>query len=156
MLEAGVNTDDTRLRGILEGVSTIAVLGIKAGDADDAFRVPRYMQGRGYRILPVNPKLDAVLGERVAPALADVAEPIDLVNVFRAPRFLPGHVDEILALSPRPKAVWMQLGVRDDAQAERLEAAGIEVVQDSCILVEHRRLVAEQRDAPSDPAPRRS
>jgi len=82
-----------------------------------------------------------VLGERCVATLAELAEPADLVDVFRAPQHLPGHTDEILALRPLPRAVWLQLGIRDDASAERLAAAGIRVVQDRCLMVEHRRLL---------------
>lgn len=133
--------DDTRLRALLEACRTIAVLGIKAGAADDAYRVPAYLQARGYRIVPVSPKLDEVLGEPVRASLAEVREPVDLVDVFRASRHVPAHVDEILAMDPRPRAVWLQQGIRDDASAARLRAAGIEVVQDRCIATEHRRLL---------------
>ncbi len=131
---------DAQLRALLESVRAIAVVGIKTGEADDAFRVPFYLQRNGYRILPVNPKLREALGARCAPSLAEVGEPVDLVNVFRAPRFVSGHADEVLALSPRPRAVWLQLGIRDDASALRLERAGMFVVQDRCLMVEHRRL----------------
>jgi hypothetical protein len=131
---------DETLREIFEECRTIAVVGIKAGADDDAFRVPAYMQRHGYRILPVSPKLEAVLGEPAAPSLAALREPVDLVNVFRAPQHVPAHTDEILALDPRPFAVWLQLGIRDDASAARLEAAGIRVVQDACLMVEHARL----------------
>lgn len=131
---------DAALWELLGSVHSIAVLGIKDGAEDDAFRVPRHMQACGYRILPVNPRLQHVLGEPCVARLADVAGPIDLVNVFRAPAHLPGHVDEILALSPRPRGVWFQLGIRDDASAARLEAAGIPVVQDRCLMVDQRRL----------------
>jgi predicted CoA-binding protein len=133
--------DDAAIRALLERVRTIAVLGIKAGEADDAYRVPRYMQATGHRILPVNPKLERVLGEPVAPRLAAIDAPIDLVDVFRDARHLPGHVDEILALPRRPGAVWLQLGIRDDASTARLCEAGIDVVQDRCLMVEHRRLL---------------
>lgn len=133
--------DDAELRALLEGVRTIAVLGMKSRETDDAFRVPLYLQARGYRILPVSPKLDRVLGERAHASLADVPDPIDLVNVFRAPSHLPGHTDEILALAQRPRAVWLQLGIRHEECARRLEAAGIAVVQDLCLMVEHRRLL---------------
>jgi hypothetical protein len=115
-------------------------VGIKSGPADDAFRVPRYMQQHGYRIAPVSPKLAAVLGERCVPALRDVREPVDLVNLFRAPQHLPAHVDEILALDPLPFAAWFQLGIRHDESAARLRAAGVRVVQDACLMVEHARL----------------
>jgi len=132
---------DAALRELLREVRTIAVLGIKTGDADEAFRVPRYLQGQGYRILPVNPKVDRVLDEPAAASLADVALPYELLDVFRAPAHLPGHVDEILALERRPRAVWFQEGIRDDASAARLREAGIQVVQDRCLMLEHARLL---------------
>jgi predicted CoA-binding protein len=132
--------EDAEMREILDRCRTLAVVGIKAGARDDAFRVPRYMQEHGYRIVPVNPRLDVVLGERAVASLREVAEPIDLVNLFRAPSHVPAHVDEILALSPRPFAVWLQLGIRHDDAARRLRAAGLRVVQDRCLMVEHARL----------------
>ena len=132
--------DDSLLREIFERCRTIAVVGIKAGASDDAFRVPHYMQQHGHRIVPVSPKLDRVLGERCFASLRELHEAIDLVNVFRAPQHLPAHVDEILAMDPRPFAVWFQLGIRDDASAARLRAAGVAVVQDECLMVEHARL----------------
>lgn len=135
--------DDAARRDLLRSTRTIAVLGIKTGDADDAFRVPRYLQSQGYRILPVNPRLERVLGEPAVARLADLDEPYELLNVFRAPAHLPAHVEEILALEHRPRAVWFQLGIRDDASAARLSEAGILVVQDCCLMVEHHRLLAE-------------
>jgi hypothetical protein len=132
--------DDSDLREILDRSHVIAVLGIKAGAGDDAFRVPHYMQQHGYRILPVSPRLETVLGEACVASLGDLRERVDLVNVFRAPQHLPAHTDEILALRPLPFAAWFQLGIRDDASAARLRAAGIRVVQDLCLMVEHARL----------------
>jgi len=132
--------DDASLREILDACRTIAVVGIKDGANDDAFKVPRYMQQHGYRIVPVSPKLSEVLGERAVASLADVREPVDMVDLFRAPQHLPAHVDEILAMRPRPRAVWFQLGIRNDDAAARLRAAGIRVVQDLCLMVEHARL----------------
>jgi predicted CoA-binding protein len=132
---------DAELRELLRRVRSIAVLGIKDGADDDAFRVPRYMQAHGYRILPINPKLASVLGERALPSLAALEGGVDLVNVFRAPQHVPAHVDEILALSPRPLAVWLQLGIAHAEAAARLAAAGIAVVQDRCLMVDHRRLL---------------
>jgi predicted CoA-binding protein len=137
---AGLTTD-AELRDLLRRVRSIAVLGIKAGEQDDAFRVPRYMQAHGYRIVPINPKLATVLGERALPSLAALEDGVDLVNVFRAPQHVPAHVDEILALSPRPLAVWLQLGISHAESAARLAAAGIAVVQDRCLMVDHRRLL---------------
>jgi predicted CoA-binding protein len=135
-----VETEE-ELREILERVRTIAVLGMKASPEEDAYRVPLYLQQHGYRIVPVNPKLKQALGERAFATLAEVSVPVDLVDVFRAPDHLPAHVDEILAMRPRPSVVWFQLGIRSDASAAKLEAAGIRVVQDRCIMVDHRRLV---------------
>lgn len=135
----GGDSDD-QLRELLERVESIAVLGAKAGPEDDAFRVPRYLQAHGFRVLPVNPKLRELLGERAWEDLAALPETPDLVNVFRAPSHIPGHVDEILRLDPLPKGVWLQLGIRHDEAAERLRRAGIQVVQDRCLMVEHARL----------------
>lgn len=132
--------DDDALRTLLSEIRTIAVLGIKEGPREDAWRVPAYLQEQGYRILPVNPKLEQVLGERCVPRLADLRETPDLVDVFRAAAHLPAHVDEILALPRPPRAVWLQLGIRDPASTARLEAAGVDVVEDRCLMVEHRRL----------------
>lgn len=135
--------DDDALSEILENARSIAVLGLKDGPAEDSFRVASYLLARGYRVVPVNPKLGEVLGEPAVASLADAPGPIDLVDVFRASAHVPGHVDEILALSPRPACVWLQLGVRSDEAAARLAAAGITVVQDRCIKIEHRRLFGD-------------
>ena len=135
------NPSDEELRALLRAVRTIAVVGIKADPTEDAHRVPAAMQARGYRILPVSPKCSEVLGERCVARLGELREPVDLVNVFRAPQHIPAHADEILAMRPLPRAVWLQLGIRDDASAERLAAAGIAVVQDLCLMVEHSRLL---------------
>jgi predicted CoA-binding protein len=132
---------DDALRSLLGASRVIAVLGIKTGAGDDAYRVPAYMQARGHRILPVNPRLERVLGEPCVPALVDLGETPDLINVFRAAAHVPGHVDEILALPQLPRGVWLQLGIRHDAAAARLEAAGISVVQDRCLMLEHGRLL---------------
>lgn len=132
--------DDRVLSDLLRRVKTIAVIGIKNGEADDAFRVPRYLQAQGYRILPVSPKLDTVLGERCARSLGELAETPDLVNLFRASAHIPAHTEEILALPRRPLGVWMQLGIAHPESRARLAAAGITVVDDSCLMVEHARL----------------
>lgn len=131
---------DDALGDLLSRVKTIAVVGIKAGEEDDAFRVPRYLQQQGYRILPVSPKLASVLGERCVPSLAELVEPPDLVNVFRASAHVPAHAEEILALPRKPLGVWLQLGISHPEARARLEAAGIAVVEDRCLMVEHARL----------------
>src|SRR5262249_29146949 len=129
------------LREIFERCRTIAVVGIKNGPSEDAYRVPHYMQQHGYRVVPVSPKLTEVLGEPAVASLDALREPVDLVNLFRAPQHLPAHVEETLGLLPKPFAVWFQLGIRHDESAARLERAGIRVVQDACWMVEHARIV---------------
>jgi predicted CoA-binding protein len=130
---------DRELRDLLANTRTIAVLGIKAGEHEDAFRVPRYMQRHGFAIRPVSPKLAEVLGERAVTSVGELAGPVDMINVFRAPANIPAHVDEILAMKQQPKSVWLQLGIAHPSTA-RLEAAGIAVVEDLCLMVEHARL----------------
>jgi hypothetical protein len=135
--------DDAGLTRILREARTVAVLGAKVGAAQPAFYVPAYLHARGYRILPVNPTLagQTVFGEIVVGTLADLQERADVIDVFRRPEYLPGHAHEILALSWRPRAVWFQLGIRHDGAAAQLARAGIDVVQDRCMMPEHRRLV---------------
>jgi hypothetical protein len=121
----------------------IAVLGIKTEARRDqpAFYVPEYMARAGYDIVPVPvyyPDAVEILGRPVYRTVASVPGPVDMVNVFRRPRDIPAHVDDILAA--RPRVVWLQLGIRHEAAAEAFARAGIQVVQDRCLMVEHRRL----------------
>jgi len=139
-------SDDDGIKEVLADASTIAVVGMKSGTGDDAYRIPAYMQEHGYRIIPVNPKLRQVLDAESYPDLAQIPQtlhPIDIVNIFRATEHLPAHVDEILALSPRPRTVWTQLGIHHGPSAQRLREVGITVIQDRCIMVDHRRLTAD-------------
>ena len=122
---------------ILKTARTIAVLGMKGRDerGEPAYGVPAYLKQKGYTIIPVNPEL-ADAGEPGAVAsLAELAEAPDVVQVFRRSKAVAGHLDELLAL--KPGAVWMQQGIRNDAVAERLRAAGITVVQDRCMYHDH-------------------
>ncbi len=144
---------DAVLTDLMERVKTIAVVGIKAGEQDDAFRVPRYLQQQGYRILPVSPKLEQVLGERCVRSLAELAVAPDLVNLFRASPQIPAHADEILALPQRPVAVWMRLGIVHAEAGARLAATGITVVEDMCLMVEHARLFGRQPAHRADALP---
>jgi hypothetical protein len=134
--------DDTGLARILREARTVAILGAKAEPREPAHYVPAYLQARGYRVLPVNPIFagQTILGAPVVGALADLPEPVDVIDVFRRPEYLPGHAREILALPWRPRAVWFQLGIRHDGAAAELTRAGIDVVQDRCMMPEHRRL----------------
>ncbi|HEX8438562.1 CoA-binding protein [Archangium sp.] len=135
-------TDDARIHALLKGARRIAVLGIKS-DAEDtkpAHAVPHFLQKRGYEILPV-PVKDVgatVLGQKPYRTVAEVPGTIDIVDVFRKPEDIDQHVDDLLA--KKPKAVWFQLGIRNDAAAEKLARAGIQVVQDRCMKIEHHRL----------------
>ncbi len=134
---------DAELAAILADTKRIAVLGIKteAQAGQPAFYVPEYMVEAGYEVVPVPvyyPDVYEILGEPVYRKLAEIPEPVDMVNVFRRPRDIPPHLSDLLAAQPR--VVWMQLGISHDEVAEALARAGIKVVQDRCIMVDHRRL----------------
>ncbi|MBI4409480.1 MAG: CoA-binding protein [Gemmatimonadetes bacterium] len=136
--------DDDGVARMLGEAGRIAVLGIKPESraARPAHYVPKYMKDAGYELVPVPvyyPDVSEILGLPVYRKLVDIPGDVDLVNVFRKPKDIPPHVDDIIAKAPA--AVWFQLGIRNDAAAERLARAGIRVVQDKCIMVEHRRLV---------------
>ena len=140
--------DEAGMDRLLAEIRSIAVLGIKteaqAGQA--AFYVPKYLVEAGLRVIPVPvyyPEVERILGEPVYRRLADIPQDIDLVNIFRRPADIDAHVDDLLL--KRPRAVWMQLGIRNDAVARRLADAGIDVVQDRCLMVEHRRFAAAAR-----------
>ena len=129
------------IRQLLENTKRIAVLGIKPDPQQPAYYVPEYAQQAGYEIIPVPvyyPELKEMQGEKVYRKLSDIPGEIDMVNVFRRPNDIPPHVDDIIA--KKPKSVWFQLGIRNDAAAERLARAEIDVVQDHCLLVELRSI----------------
>lgn len=119
---------------------TIAVIGLSANPDKPAHYVPNYMQQHGYRILPVNPTLDSVLGEKSYSTLTDLPVRPDIVNVFRLPRYIPAIVDEMLQLGLQN--LWVQSGIVNLEAATKAEAGGIHVVMDRCIMVEHSRLAA--------------
>ena len=130
---------DEEIAELLKNTKTIAVIGIKMEAYQPAFYVPNYMKNAGYEIVPVPvyyPDADEILGEKVYRNLVDIPQEIDLVNVFRRSNDVPKHTEDILA--KKPKAVWLQSGIRNDKVAEILAKAGIKVVQDLCLMVEHR------------------
>jgi predicted CoA-binding protein len=133
---------DAEIAALLATVHRVAVLGIKPEwTGQPAYYVPEYVQRAGLEVIPVPvyfPEVTAILGQPVYRRLVDVPGPIDLVNVFRRPEHVPAHVDDMIAMAPR--AVWMQSGIRHAGAAARLMAAGIDVVQDRCLLVELQRL----------------
>ena len=123
---------------IMKESKTIAVVGMSRKPHRAGYYVPRYLKEAGYRIIPVNPHLnDIVLGETPVDTLSDVAEPVDLVLLFQRSENVPPFVTEAIEIGA--KAVWMQLGIRNDVAASEAEAAGLDVVQDACMMVEHRR-----------------
>jgi len=135
-------TDSRRIAEIARNARRVAVLGIKTEQQADqpAHYVAAYLQGAGVEVVPVPvyyPDVTRILGQPVYRRLADVPGEIDILDVFRRPSDIPPHLDDILA--KRPKVVWFQSGIRNDAVAERLAAEGIEVVQDRCLMVEHRQ-----------------
>jgi uncharacterized protein len=127
---------------ILREARTVAVLGAHHDEERPAFYVPDYLHEVGYTVLPVNGTLvgRTLWGAPVRASLTELDAPVDVVDVFRRAEALAGHVDEILAMRPLPKVVWFQQGIRNDAVARTLEAAGITVVQDRCMLADHRAL----------------
>jgi len=134
-----IDSDDD-IGALLAQTKRIAVVGIKTAETmQPAYYVPEYAQRAGYEIVPVPvyyPDVTEILGQKVYRTLAAIPGDIDMVNMFRRPKDLAPHLDDILAKKPR--SVWLQLGIRDDAFATRLTAAGIDVVQDRCLLVELR------------------
>ena len=141
--QENIITNDAGVQALLDETQTIAVLGIKteAQASQAAFYVPSYLHNAGFQIIPVPvyyPDVTRILGQQVYRRLVDIPNDVDLVNVFRRSQDVPAHVDDILA--KKPKAVWLQSGIRNDTVAETLAKAGIKVVQDRCLMVDHRWL----------------
>src|SRR4051794_35823245 len=136
---------DTYIRGILNTVKTIAMVGVSPKDNRPSYFAFKYLLERGYRMIPVNPGQAGkeILGQKVYAKLADVPEPVDMVDIFRASQFAPGIVDEARAMHPRPAVIWMQLGVRSDQAAAKAESAGVKVVMNRCPKIEYGRLSSE-------------
>lgn len=142
--QANLLQGEREIADLLRSARRIAVLGIKteAQAGQPAFYIAEYLDGAGYEVVPVPvyyPQATEILGKKVYRSVAEVPGEIDIVNVFRRSEDVPPHVDDILAA--RPRAVWMQSGIRNDEAARRLAEAGIKVVQNRCIMVDHRRLV---------------
>ena len=135
--------DDHSLRDLLRVIRTIAVVGASPNPARPVYGVIGYLLRAGYRIIPVNPGQVGreILGQKVYGRLADIPDAVDCVDIFRRQEALAAIVDEALALSPLPKLIWMQLDLVDEVAAAKARAAGIAVVMDRCIKVEHARLL---------------
>ncbi len=136
---------DSYIRGILNTVKTIAMVGISPKDNRPSYFAFKYLLERGYRMIPVNPGQagQEILGQKVYAKLGDIPEPVDMVDVFRASKYAPAVVDEALALNPKPSVIWMQLGIRNDEAAAKAEAAGLKVVMNRCPKIEYGRLSSE-------------
>jgi predicted CoA-binding protein len=136
---------DSYIRGILNSVKTIAVVGVSPNTVRPSYFVFKYLLERGYRMIPVNPGQAGkeLLGQKIYAKLADIPEPIDMVDVFRASEHALPIVREAIALDPRPKVIWMQLTVRNDEAAQLAEANGMKVVMNRCPKIEYGRLSSE-------------
>ena len=134
--------DDDLILDVLGETKTIAVVGASPKPVRPSYGVMQFLLAAGFRVIPVNPGQEGgeIVGQRVYARLADIPEPIDMVDVFRQSDALPGLVDEILALDPRPKSIWTQFGVVNDEATDRAAAAGLKVVVDRCPSVEYPRL----------------
>ena len=133
---------DSYIRGILDTVKTIAMVGISPKDNRPSYFAFKYLLSRGYRMIPVNPGQagQTILGQKVYGRLADIPEPVDMVDIFRAAEHVLPVVHEALALNPKPKVIWMQLTIRNDEAAALAEAAGVKVVMNRCPKIEYGRL----------------
>ena len=136
---------DSYVRGILNTVKTIAMVGISPKENRPSYFVFKYLLERGYRMIPVNPGQAGkeILGQKVYGKLADIPEPVDMVDIFRASQFVMPIVQEALTLKPKPQVIWMQLTVRNDEAAALAEANGIKVVMNRCPKIEYGRLSSE-------------
>lgn len=137
------NPPDEEIRAILSRMRAVAVVGLSNDPQRDSHRVAAYLQAQGYRIVPVNPGVPEILGERAYPDLASIPFPVEIVDIFRKVEAIPGIVETAVRIGA--KAVWMQLGLAHKAAADKARAAGLMVVQSRCMKVEHARML---RDAP--------
>jgi uncharacterized protein len=139
------NYDDGYIRGILNTVKTIAMVGASAKDNRPSYFAFKYLAERGYSMIPINPGLAGkeLLGRKIYGRLSEVGEPIDMVDIFRASNYALPIVQEALALSPKPRVIWMQLTVRNDEAAALAEANGMKVVMNRCPKIEYGRLSSE-------------
>jgi len=137
--------DDSYIRGILNTVKTIAMVGASNKDNRPSYFAFKYLLERGYNMVPVNPGQAGkeLLGRKIYARLADIPEPVDMIDIFRASQYALPIVREALAMSPRPRVIWMQLGVRDDEAAKLAEANGMKVVMNRCPKIEYGRISSE-------------
>jgi len=135
-----INQDD-KIKELIENNKTIAILGLSPKPERDSYKVAKYLQEKGYRVIPVRPGQKEILGEKAYASLDDIDEPIDIVNVFRRSELIIPHAEEAVRKNPRPKAFWMQLNIENKEAADLLKSKGLDVVMNKCIKVEHGRLL---------------
>lgn len=134
--------DDQTMKDILLSAKTIASVGVSSNPGKESFWIVRYLKDQGYRIIPVNPTAEEILGEKAYPDLESVPEKIDVVQVFRKPEDVPPVVDS--AINAGAKVVWMQEGIVNEEAAQKARQAGLQVVMDACMRVTHRRLIGDK------------
>ncbi|MCL4514779.1 MAG: CoA-binding protein [Firmicutes bacterium] len=134
-----VLTDDEEIKQLMASAKKIAVVGLSKDPSKDSYRVAKYLQDQGYKIIPVNPTISEVLGEKAYPSLKEVPGPVDIVDVFRRPEDVPPIVEAAAGI--KAGALWMQLGIVNEDAAKTAAGAGMKVVMDRCLKVEHGRLM---------------
>ena len=135
------NAAQPEIDSLLADSKTIAMVGLSNDPEKDSYQVGLYLKKHGYTIIPINPKYEEIMGEKAYPSIKDVPTKIDIIDVFRKPDALPGLTQETLDLSEKPRGFWMQLGIAHHESATRLKQAGIVVVQNKCIKIEHARVM---------------
>ncbi|MBI4288885.1 MAG: CoA-binding protein [Chloroflexi bacterium] len=138
-----MNTDD--VGGILSRYHTVAVVGLSPKEDRPSYRVANYLKEQGYRVIPVNPAVKEVLGETSYPDLAAIPEPVDIVDIFRRSEDVPLIVEEAIKIGA--KAIWMQLGIVNEAAASRAREAGLKVVMDKCMKIEHQAIQSPRQSS---------
>lgn len=130
-------TQDSQIKALLEQTKTIAVVGLSPDPTKPSYEVSSYLQSKGYKIVPVRPDTEEVLGEKAYASLSEIPFPIDIVDIFRRVEFIPEVVDEAIKIGA--KAVWMQLGLKHEQAAQKAISNGMDVVMDRCLLIEHKK-----------------
>lgn len=133
------NATDDEVKEILAKYKTIAVIGMSKNPEKDANAVPAYLKQNGYKVIPVNPSAEEILGEKSYKKLSDVPGPVEIVDVFRPSEDIPNYVDEVIA--KKPKVFWLQLGIENEEAEKKVAATGIKVVFNKCLMREHKRLL---------------
>lgn len=136
------NASQEEIFKILKECNTVAVIGMSKNPEKDAYMIPAYLKKKGYKVIPVNPTAEEILGEKSYKRLADVPDPVDIVNLFRPSEDVPNYVNDVLW--KKPKVFWEQLGIHNEASEEKIAASGIKVVYDRCMQVELRRLLMKE------------